>query len=160
MVDVSTDGGPAVLLVDQRTSQRTGLLGALALSPDGHYLLSVREDVASGGTLTEIGLYRADGFVPQLVWHRALVDWRPRHARWRYAHLVVLQQAHTDPGGDVLTGIAAHIRRTGIAVYALASPVASAPTACCHQRSTARSAGRPTCAFCRRMAAGSSSGSP
>ncbi|HEX8326672.1 MAG TPA: hypothetical protein VF629_03965 [Hymenobacter sp.] len=102
VVDVTTDEGPAVLLVDQRTGRRTDLLGAPALSPDGRYLLSVCEDVASGGTPTEISLYRVDGPAPQLVWSRSLVDWGPRYARWRDARHVVLARAHADPGGDVV----------------------------------------------------------
>jgi hypothetical protein len=102
VVDVSTDEGPAVLLVDQRTGRRTSLLGAPALSPDGRYLLSVCEDVASGGTPTEMSLYRTDGLAPQLVWSRTLVNWGPRRARWRDARHVVLEQAHADPSGDVM----------------------------------------------------------
>jgi hypothetical protein len=104
VVDVSTDEGPAVLLVDQRTGRRTDLLGAPALSPDGRYLLSVCEDVASGGTPTDLSLYRVDGSAPQLVWRRALTDWGPRHARWRDARHAVLELAHADPGGDVMAG--------------------------------------------------------
>ncbi|MBO2008803.1 hypothetical protein [Hymenobacter negativus] len=102
VVDVSTDEGPAVLLVDQRTGRRTNLLGAPALSPDGRYLLSVCEDVASGGNPTEISLYQVSGSAPQLLWNRTLVDWGPRRARWRDARHVVLEQAHSDPGGDVV----------------------------------------------------------
>ena len=104
VVDVVTDEGPAVLLVDQRTGRRTNLLGAPAVSPDGRHLLSVCEDVASGGTPTEISLYRVDGPAPQLVWQRNLVDWGARHARWLDARHVVLEQAHADPGGDVVAG--------------------------------------------------------
>ena len=105
VVDVTTDEGPAVLLVDQRTGRRANLLGAPSPSPDGRYLLSVCEDVASGGTPTEISLYRVDGPAPQLVWSRSLIDWGPRYARWRDARHVVLVQAHADlNGGDVAAG--------------------------------------------------------
>ncbi|MBF9220451.1 hypothetical protein [Hymenobacter ruricola] len=104
VVDVTTDEGPAVLLLDQRTGRRTDLLGAPALSPDGRYLLSVCEDVASGGTPTEMSLYRVDGPIPQLVWNRALGDWGPRYARWRDARHVVLALAHAAPSGDVAEG--------------------------------------------------------
>jgi hypothetical protein len=104
VVDVSTDEGPAVLLLDQRTGRRTNLLGVPALSPDGRYLLSVCEDVASGGTPTEMSLYQVAGPAPRLVWSRSPVDWGPRHARWRDARHVVLALAHAAPSGDVVAG--------------------------------------------------------
>ena len=91
-----------MLLVDQRTGRRTDLLGAPALSPDGRYLLSVCEDVASGGTPTDLSLYRVDGAAAQLVWRRASADWGPHYARWRDARHIVLAQAHADPSGDVM----------------------------------------------------------
>ncbi|RPD45236.1 hypothetical protein DNI29_17745 [Hymenobacter sediminis] len=97
VIDVATDEGPAVLLVDQRTGRRTSLLGAPSISPDGRYLLSVCEDVTSGGTPTNLSLYRCDSAAPQLVWSRDLSAWGPRAARWRDARHVVLQQAHADP---------------------------------------------------------------
>jgi hypothetical protein len=101
VIDVVTDEGPAVLLVDQRTGQRTRLLGMPAVSPDSRYLLSVCEDVASGGSPTNLSLYRCTEGPPQLVWTRDLVDWGPRAARWRDARHVVLAQAHASPDGDV-----------------------------------------------------------
>ena len=105
VVDVATDEGPAVLLVDQRTGRRTNLLGAPSVSPDGRYLLSVCEDVTSGGTPTEISLYRCGSGAPQLVWSRDPVRWGPRAARWRDARHVVVLQAHpdADPQADVAT---------------------------------------------------------
>lgn len=105
VIDVANDGGPAVLLVDQRTGRRTSLLGAPSISPDGRYLLSVCEDMTSGGTPTEISLYRCGNAAPQLVWSRDPQRWGPRAARWRDAHHVVLLQAHpdADPAADVAT---------------------------------------------------------
>lgn len=105
VIDVVTDEGPAVLLVDQRTGRRTNLLGVPSLSPDGHYLLSVCEDVTSGATPTEISLYHCGSGAPQLVWSRNLERWGPRAARWRDARHVVLLQAHPDPNpqADVAT---------------------------------------------------------
>jgi hypothetical protein len=105
VIDVVTDEGPAVLLVDQRTGQRTSLLGAPSLSPDGRYLLSVCEDVTSGATPTEISLYRCGSGAPQLVWARNLERWGARAARWRDACHAVLLQAHPDPSpqADVAT---------------------------------------------------------
>jgi len=101
VIDVSTDEGPAALLVDQRTGRRTTLLGWPTVSPDKRYLLSVCEDVASGGTPTNLSLYRCDGAAPQLIWMRDLVDWGPRRAHWRDARHVVLEQAHASVDGDV-----------------------------------------------------------
>lgn len=105
VVDVVTDEGPAVLLIDQRTGRRTSLLGAPSVSPDGRYLLSVCEDVTSGSTPTEISLYRCGSGAPQLVWARDPQRWGPRAARWRDARHVVLLQAHpdADPQADVAT---------------------------------------------------------
>jgi hypothetical protein len=105
VVDVMTDEGPAVLLVDQRTGRRTNLLGAPSVSPDGRYLLSVCEDVTSGGTPTDLSLYRCGSSGPQLVWSRDPQRWGPRAARWRDARHVVLLQAHPDqdPEADVAT---------------------------------------------------------
>jgi hypothetical protein len=105
VVDVATDEGPAVLLVDQRTGHRTHLLGAPSASPDGRYLLSVCEDVTSGGTPTDISLYRCGSGAPQLIWSRDPQRWGPRAARWRDARHVVLLQAHpdADPQADVAT---------------------------------------------------------
>lgn len=105
VVDVATDEGPAVLLVDQRTGRRTSLLGAPSVSPDGRYLLSVCEDVTSGGTPTDLSLYRCGSSAPQLIWSRDPQRWGPRAARWRDARHVVLLQAHpdADPEADVAT---------------------------------------------------------
>jgi hypothetical protein len=105
VVDVATDEGPAVLLVDQRTGRRTHLLGAPSTSPDGRYLLSVCEDMTSGGTPTNLSLYRCGSGAPQLVWSRDPQRWGPRAARWRDARHVVLLQAHpaADPNADVAT---------------------------------------------------------
>jgi len=105
VIDVATDEGPAVLLVDQRTGRRTNLLGAPSVSPDGRYLLSVCEDVTSGGTPTDLSLYRCGSASPQLVWSRDPQRWGPRAARWRDARHVVLLQAHPDPDpeADVAT---------------------------------------------------------
>jgi len=105
VVDVATDEGPAVLLVDQRTGRRTSLLGAPSLSPDGRYLLSVCEDVTSGSTPTNLSLYQCGGGAPQLVWSRDPQRWGPRAARWRDARHAVLQQAHpdADPNAEVAT---------------------------------------------------------
>jgi len=105
VVDVATDEGPAVLLVDQRTGRRTRLLGAPSVSPDGHYLLSVCEDVTSGSTPTNVSCYSCGSGAPQLLWSRDLTDWGPRAARWRDARHVVLQRAHADPDphADVAT---------------------------------------------------------
>ncbi|OON70892.1 hypothetical protein [Hymenobacter sp. CRA2] len=101
VIDVVTDEGPAVLLIDQRTGRRTQLLGAPSVSPDGQYLLSACEDVASGSNPTNLSLYRCTAAGPQLVWSRDLANWGPRAARWRDARHVVLAQAHADAGGDV-----------------------------------------------------------
>lgn len=105
VIDVATDEGPAVLLVDQRTGRRTSLLGAPSVSPDGRYLLSVCEDLTSGSTPTEISLYRCGSGAPQLVWSRDPQRWGPRAARWRDARHVLLLQAHpdADPTADVAT---------------------------------------------------------
>jgi hypothetical protein len=103
VIDVATDEGPAVLLVDQRTGRRTSLLGAPSVSPDGRYLLSVCEDVTSGGTPTDLSLYRCGSGAPQLIWSRDPQRWGPRSARWRDACHVVLLQAHADPQADVAT---------------------------------------------------------
>ena len=105
VIDVATDEGPAVLLVDQRTGRRTSLLGAPSVSPDGRYLLSVCEDVTSGSTPTNLSLYRCGSAAPQLVWSRDPQRWGPRAARWRDARHVVLLQAHPDPDptADVAT---------------------------------------------------------
>ena len=105
VIDVATDEGPAVLLVDQRTGRRTHLLGAPSVSPDGRYLLSVCEDVTSGGTPTDLSLYRCGSGAPQLLWSRDPQRWGPRAARWRDARHVVVQQAHpdADPNADVAT---------------------------------------------------------
>jgi hypothetical protein len=103
VVDVATDEGPAVLLIDQRTGRRTSLLGAPSTSPDGRHLLAVCEDVTSGSTPTNISLYRCGSSAPQLLWSRDLTDWGPRAARWRDARHVVLLQAHATPGADVAT---------------------------------------------------------
>ena len=105
VLDVVTDEGPAVLLVDQRTGQRTSLLGAPSVSPDGRYLLSVCEDVTSGGTPTNLSLYRCGSGAPQLLWSRDPQRWGARAARWRDARHVVLLQAHPDPApqADVAT---------------------------------------------------------
>jgi hypothetical protein len=105
VIDVATDEGPAVLLIDQRTGRRTQLLGALSTSPDGRYLLSVCEDVTSGSTPTNLSFYSCGSGAPQLLWSRDLTDWGPRAARWRDARHVVLQQAHADadPNADVAT---------------------------------------------------------
>lgn len=105
VIDVATDEGPAVLLVDQRTGRRTSLLGAPSVSPDGRYLLSVCEDVTSGGNPTEISLYRCGSDAPRLLWSRDPQRWGPRSARWRDARHVVLQQAlpDPDPSADVAT---------------------------------------------------------
>jgi hypothetical protein len=46
------------VLVDQRTGRRTSLLGAPSVSPDGRHLLSMCEDVTSGGTPTDLSRYR------------------------------------------------------------------------------------------------------
>jgi hypothetical protein len=108
VIDVATDEGSAVLLVDQRTGRRTTLLGAPSVSPDGRYLLSVCEDMMSGGTPTEISLYRCGSGAPQQLWSRDLQRWGPRAARWRDAHHVVLQQVlpDADPNADVSTAAA------------------------------------------------------
>ncbi|GAB3637377.1 hypothetical protein GCM10027422_29670 [Hymenobacter arcticus] len=108
VVDVTTDEGPAVLLVDQRTGHRTSLLGEPSVSPDGRYLLSMCEDVTSGGTPTDLSLYRCGSGAPQLVWSRDPQRWGPRAARWRDARHVVLLQAHpdADPNADVATAAA------------------------------------------------------
>jgi hypothetical protein len=105
VVDVATDEGPAVLLVDQRTGRRTMLLGAPSVSPDGRYLLSVCEDMTSGSEPTDLSLYRCGNGTPQLVWSRDPQRWGPRVARWRDARHVVLQQAlpDADPHADVST---------------------------------------------------------
>jgi hypothetical protein len=105
VIDVATDEGPAVLLVDQRTGRRTNLLGEPSVSPDGRYLLSVCEDMTSGGTPTNLSLYRCGSGAPQLVWSRDPERWGPRTARWRDARHVVLLQAHPDmdPNADVAT---------------------------------------------------------
>jgi hypothetical protein len=105
VVDVATDEGPAVLLVDQRTGRRTSLLGAPSLSPDGRYLLSTCEDMTSGATPTNLSLYSCGSSAPQLLWSRDLTAWGPRAARWRDARHVVLQQAHpdADPNAEVAT---------------------------------------------------------
>jgi hypothetical protein len=105
VVDVATDEGPAVLLVDQRTGRRTNLLGAPSTSPDGRYLLSVCEDLTSGATPNEISLYRCGSGAPQLVWSRDPQRWGARAARWRDARHVQLLQAHpdTDPNAAVAT---------------------------------------------------------
>ena len=107
MVDVVTDEGPAVLLVDQRTGRRTSLLGTPSASPDGRYLLSSCEDVSSGGTPTNLSLYRCGSAAPQLVWTRDLTEWGPRAARWRDARHVVLLQAHADPNAQADVALAA-----------------------------------------------------
>jgi|GEM_PF-1089374 len=105
VIDVATDEGPAVLLIDQRTGHRTSLLGAPSVSPDGRYLLSVCEDMTSGATPTDLSLYRCGSGAPQLVWSRDPQHWGPRTARWRDARHVVLLQAHpdADPNADVAT---------------------------------------------------------
>ncbi|MDO7874408.1 hypothetical protein Q5H93_06660 [Hymenobacter sp. ASUV-10] len=111
VVDVVMDDGSSVLLVDQRTGRRTSLLGAPSLSPDGRHLLSMCEDVSSGGTPTNLSLYRCDGPAPQLVWSRNLTAWGPRAARWRDARHAILLRAHaaTDPSADVAEA-AQHVR--------------------------------------------------
>ncbi|WP_022826134.1 hypothetical protein [Hymenobacter norwichensis] len=103
VVDVATDEGSGVLLVDQRTGRRTNLLGAPSISPDGRYLLSICEDVISGGTPTNLSVYNCGSGAPKLLWSRDLTAWGPRAARWRDARHVVLQRAHADvdPNADV-----------------------------------------------------------
>lgn len=105
VIDVVTDEGLVVLLIDQRTGRRTMVLGAPSLSPDGRYLLSMCEDVISGGTPTNLSLYYCGNGAPQLLWSRDLTAWGPRAARWRNARQVVLQRAHadTEPNTDVTT---------------------------------------------------------
>jgi hypothetical protein len=105
VIDVATDEGSGVLLIDQRTGRRTSLLGAPSVSPDGRYLLSMCEDVISGGTPTNLSLYYCGNGAPKLLWSRDLTAWGPRAARWRDAHHVVLQRAHAnaDPNADVAT---------------------------------------------------------
>lgn len=104
VIDVATDEGSGVLLVDQRTGRRTSLLGAPSVSPDGRYLLSLCEDVISGGP-TNLSLYYCGSGAPKLLWSRDLTEWGPRAARWRDARHVVLQRAHAaaDPNADVAT---------------------------------------------------------
>jgi hypothetical protein len=107
VVDVATDEGPAVLLIDQRTGRRTQLLGAPSTSPDGRYLLSVCEDVTSGATPTNLSFYSCGSRGPQLLWSRDLTAWGARAARWLDAHRVVLQQAHADPDPNAEVATAA-----------------------------------------------------
>jgi len=106
VVDVITDEGSLVLLIDQRTGRRTTLLGTPSVSPDGRYLLSVCEDVTSGGTPTDLSLYRCGSDAPQLVWSRDPQRWGPRAARWRDARHVVLLQARPDPDPEADVSLA------------------------------------------------------
>lgn len=117
VVDVVMDDGSSVLLVDQRTGRRTTLLGQPSVSPDGRHLLSMSEDVISGGTPTNLSLYRCDGPAPQLVWSRDLAAWGPRAARWRDARHAVLLRAHAadDPNANV-TEAAQHTRLSYVEV--------------------------------------------
>jgi hypothetical protein len=118
VIDVATDEGAAVLLVDQRTGRRTSLLGAPSISPDGRYLLSMCEDVTSGATPTNLSLYSCGSGAPQLLWSRDLTAWGPRAARWRDARHAVVQRAHADP--DPNAEVAAAAERVPLSYVELA----------------------------------------
>ena len=103
VVDVVGDEGGSTALIDQRTGRRTDVLGYPAVSPDGRYLLSTTEDVASGGLPTALTLYHLrDGQLGAQVWTRDLTEWGPYRARWRDARHVLLER-HYPPQDGLIT---------------------------------------------------------
>jgi len=89
-------------LVDQRTGQRTHLVGFPVVSPDGRYLLC-----AASGLYEDQGLEGPAGLqlvelgpgVPRLRWLRNPRHWGPDGPRWAGPRTAVLAQARLRPDG-------------------------------------------------------------
>ena len=103
LVELNEPHHPYYCLLDQRTGQRTNLVGFPVLSPDGRYLLSVASGLyVDRGVDGPFGLqlYRLGSGAPRLGWLRNPQRWGPTDARWAGPRTVVLAQAHLLPSGQ------------------------------------------------------------
>ncbi|UOQ72548.1 hypothetical protein [Hymenobacter cellulosilyticus] len=90
-------------LIDQRTGQRTEVVGEPAVSPDGRYLIGVKSDQANDGSdesATGIQLFQLGAGPPRLLWTRQTLHWGATRARWSGPRTVVLEQERTPPSQE------------------------------------------------------------
>ena len=89
-------------LIDQRTGQRTNLVGFPVVSPDGRYLLcaasGLYEDSGLEGPLG-LQLFQLGPGAPRPCWLRNPAHWGPAAPRWAGPRTVVLAQARLLPDG-------------------------------------------------------------
>ena len=102
LVYMSEPHHPYHCLIDQRTGQRTDLVGFPLVSPDGRYLFCVASglyqdmgvDGPSGLQLCQVG-----PGAPRVCWLRNPRRWGPADARWAGPRTVVVEQARLLPSG-------------------------------------------------------------
>ncbi|UOQ54636.1 hypothetical protein [Hymenobacter cellulosivorans] len=95
--------GRYVVLIDQRTGQRTDIWGQPAASPDGRYILASSYDLAAAFDANGLQLLRLGTKGPKVIWQRELHNWGPAEARWRPDGTVVVKQGFgpTEEGTDL-----------------------------------------------------------
>lgn len=98
VVSVSLYEGQAVVLIDQRTGQRTDVWGRPVASPDGRYILASSSDLAAAFDPNGLQLFELGPKGPKLIWQRLLLHWGPAEVRWRPDGSVVVKQEF-DPTG-------------------------------------------------------------
>ncbi|MCB2378923.1 hypothetical protein LGH70_15085 [Hymenobacter sp. BT635] len=95
--------GRAVVLIDQRTGQRTNIWGHPSTSPDGQYILASSSDLVATFDPNGFQLLQIRPGGPQLVWQRELANWGPAAVRWRADGSAVVKQEFgpTESGADL-----------------------------------------------------------
>ncbi|WP_157807741.1 hypothetical protein [Hymenobacter chitinivorans] len=103
VVSVGLWEGHSVVLIDQRTGQRTDIWGRPVASPDGRYILASNADLAAAFDPNGLQLLQVGAKGPKLVWQRELINWGPTEARWRPDGSIIVQQEFgpTEAGADL-----------------------------------------------------------
>lgn len=103
VVNVGLWEGRYVVLIDQRTGQRTDIWGQPAASPDGRYILASSYDLAAAFDANGLQLLQLGPKGPKLVWQRELNNWGPADVRWRPNGTIVVKQGFgpTEEGADL-----------------------------------------------------------
>ncbi|TGE26188.1 hypothetical protein [Hymenobacter metallicola] len=94
--------GQSVVLIDQRTGQRTNIWGRPVASPDGRYILASNTDLVAAFDPNGLQLLQVGSTGPTLIWQRELANWGPAEVRWRPDGIIVVKQefAPTETGAE------------------------------------------------------------
>lgn len=91
--------GRMVVLIDQRTGQRTNIWGQPTVAPDGRHILVNSCDLVATFDPNGFQLLQLQPTGPKLIWERELSNWGPADTRWLADGTVVVKQEF-GPTGD------------------------------------------------------------